>query len=330
MFSAEYTIRRILWIDAMAFRQRFLILTLAAVLALGFVGEAFARAGGGFSFGSRGARTFVMPNSTPTAPRGAAPFDRSATSNDAILGRPPQAGVFSGRGMLLGGLLGAGLFGLLFGHGFFGAGGVLSFLVLLLQLGLLFLVFRWIMGFFRGERAGVQNAAFYGNRGQGFGQASSNSGGALSTFGGRPAGTGGETKIEPSQADFAMFEQRLGEVQSAFGSEDLERLRDLATPEMVSYFAEELAANNRKGVVNRISEVKLLQGDLAEAWRERNAEYATVAMRFSLIDSIKDRITGSIVSPNPSTPQQVTEVWTYKRALGGAAGDWKLSAIQQA
>jgi predicted lipid-binding transport protein (Tim44 family) len=319
--------------DVMALRQRFLILTLAAVLALGSVGDAFARAGGGFSFGSRGARTFVMPNSTPTAPRGAAPFDRSGASNDAMLGRPPQTGFFSGgfRSGLLGGLLGAGLFGLLFGHGFFGGlGGGLSILGLILQLGLLFLVFKWIMGLIRGQRVGLQNAGFYGNRGQDFGQASSNSGGGRSSFGGGQAGTGGETKFEPTQADFTMFEQRLGEVQSAFGSEDLGRLRDLATPEMASYFAEELAANNRKGVVNRISDVKLLQGDLAEAWRERNAEYATVAMRFSLIDSMTDRITGRTVSPDPSTPQQVTEVWTYKRALGAAPGDWKLSAIQQA
>jgi predicted lipid-binding transport protein (Tim44 family) len=312
--------------DAMAFRQRFLILILAAALALGSVGDAFARAGHGFSFGSRGARTFIIPNSTPTAPRGAAPFDRSAASNDAILGGPPRTGFFSGGGMLLGGLLGAGLFGLLLGHGL---GGVSSFLVLLLQLGLLFLVFKWIMGFIRRERPGFQTAGLYGGPGQSFGQASSNSGGAFLTFGGRKAGSGRETKLAPTQADFSIFEHRLGEVQRAFGSEDLKQLGDLATPEMVSYFAEELTANNHKGVVNRISDVKLLQGDLAEAWREQNAEYATVAMRFSLIDSLVDRITGSIVSPNPSTPQQVTEVWTYKRALGGAPGDWKLSAIQQ-
>jgi hypothetical protein len=174
--------------DAMAFRQRFLILILAAALALGSVGDAFARAGGGFSFGSRGARTFVMPNSTPITPRGAAPFDRSVTSNDAILGRPPQTRSFSGRGMLLGGLLGAGLFGLLSGHGFFGLGGGMSILVLLLQLGLLFLVLKWIMGFIRRERPGFQNAGFNGARGQSFGQASSNSGGAFSTFGGGQAG----------------------------------------------------------------------------------------------------------------------------------------------
>ena len=73
----------------MAFRHKPLILILAATLALGFAGDAFARAGGGFSFGSRGGRTFSAPSGTPVAPR-AAPMERSMTSpNDSIF-RPPR------------------------------------------------------------------------------------------------------------------------------------------------------------------------------------------------------------------------------------------------
>jgi predicted lipid-binding transport protein (Tim44 family) len=37
---------------------------------------------------------------------------------------------------------------------------------------------------------------------------------------------------------------------------------------MVSYFTEDLNANKQRGVINKVSDVKLLQGDLAEAWRE--------------------------------------------------------------
>ena len=318
----------------MAFRQKFLILTLAAALALSYVGDAFARAGGGFSFGSRGARTFSMPNATPTAPRGAAPFDRSATSpNGAIFRRPPQGGLFSGGfgSGLLGGFLGAGLFGLLFGYGFFGGlGGGLSILGLILQIGLLFMLFKLVMGFIRGDRPAFQSAGLFGRSGLGFGGAASGGRGAFANFGGGQAGPGRETKFEPAPADFTMFEQRLVEIQNAFGREDLDRLRYLATPEMVSYFAEELAANHGNDVVNRLSDVKFLQGDLAEAWREENAEYATVAMRFSLLDVMADRVSGKIVSGDPEVPQQVTEVWTYKRPPRGTAGDWKLSAIQQA
>ena len=42
--------------------------------------------------------------------------------------------------------------------------------------------------------------------------------------------------------------------------------------------------NASRGVVNQVSDVKLEQGDLAEAWREGNVDYATVAMRFRLVD----------------------------------------------
>jgi predicted lipid-binding transport protein (Tim44 family) len=43
-----------------------------------------------------------------------------------------------------------------------------------------------------------------------------------------------------------------------------------------------------------------------------------------------DRVSGKLVSGDPAVPQQVTEVWTFARRVGGAPSDWKLSAIQQA
>ncbi len=315
----------------MAFRPKTLILALAATLALGFAGDTYARVGGGFSFGSRGARTFSAPSSTPTAPYGAAPVQRSMTSPNAnILGRPSpfaSGGLFSGgfgRG-LLGGFIGAGLFGLLFGHGLFGGlGGGLSILGLLLQIGLLFLLFKFVVGFLRGGRPAFQGAGPNPGSGQGLGQ------GGAQGFGAGLAGAAPRAaKLEITPADFSVFEQRLVAIQFAFGAEDFDRMRALATPEMASYFAEELAGNAKRGLVNRVSDVTFLQGDLSEAWREQQGEYATVAMRFSLIDTMADRVTGKIVSGDPAAPEQVTEVWTFARHVGGAAGDWKLSAIQQ-
>src|ERR1700737_2766454 len=216
----------------MAFRHRPLILILAATLALGFAGDAFARMGGGSSFGSRGARTFSAPSATPLAPR-AAPMERSMTSpNDGVCRRPApfsQGGFFSGgfgRG-LLGGFIGAGLFGLLFGHGLFGGlGGGLSILGLLLQIGLLFLLFKLVMGF-RGNRPAFQGTGYNRDSGQGVGQ-----GGAagFAGFGGGPAGAPRGTKLELSPADFSVFEQRLVAIQTAFGAEDFDRMRELGTP----------------------------------------------------------------------------------------------------
>src|ERR1700730_291984 len=91
------------------------------------------------------------------------------------------------------------------------------------------------------------------------------------------------------------------------------------------YFAEELAANAKNGLVNRVSDMKFLRGDLSGTWREQQGEYATVAMRFSLIDIMSDRVSGRIVSGDPALPRQATEVWTFARRLGApqATGDYR-------
>ena len=311
----------------MSFRSKMLIAALAVLLSLGMAGDAFARAGGGFSMGSRGFHTYSAPSSTWNA----APIQRSTTPYGNYgqgygyggYNRPGFFGGGFGRG-LIGGFLGAGLFGLLFGHGFFGGlGGGMSFLGLLLQLGLIYLLIRFAMSFFRGSQP-----AFFGGP-QGYPQASSYVGAGPQPGNYGYGGMGGETPLSLQPEDYNAFERRLGEVQSAFSDEDVNRLQALATPEMVGYFREELDGNARRGVVNRTSGTKLMKGDLAEAWREGGAEYATVAMQYALIDTMVDRASGRIVSGNPNVPDQVTELWTFVRAAGAGPEAWRLSAIQQ-
>ena len=96
---------------------------------------------------------------------------------------------------------------------------------------------------------------------------------------------------------------------------------------MLSYFSDELSANASRGIENQISNIKLEQGDLSEAWREGAADYATVAMRFGITDVMTDRTTGRVVEGDPNKVEEATELWTFRRDQGG---EWKVSAIQQA
>jgi predicted lipid-binding transport protein (Tim44 family) len=285
---------------------------LAIVLALGMsASTADARVGGGFSMGSRGVRTFTPPPATRTAPN-VSPLNRSVTQ-PAKPGFNSPTGGFFGRG-LFGGFFGAGLLGLLLGYGLFGGlGGFASILGLVLQVGLVVLIGRFLWTLWQRRQP-----AFAGG-----GPTLRDAGGP--GFGGQPAGmTGG--RLDITQTDYDAFDRLLGEVQTAYSNEDIGALRSRVTPEMLSYFTEQLSGNASRGVVNRVSGVRLLQGDLAEAWREGNAEYATVAMHFALIDRTLDRSSGRLVDGSES-PQEVTEVWTFMRAPGG---QWGLSAIQQA
>ena len=100
----------------------------------------------------------------------------------------------------------------------------------------------------------------------------------------------------------------------------------MATPEMVSYFGEQLAQQVSQGVRNAVTDVSLVSGDLSQAWTEQGRDYATVAMRFSMIDVTRDAA-GRIVDGSPTEHVTATEIWTFVRSRGG---HWILSAIQQA
>src|SRR6266705_2822089 len=316
-------------------RARGLVKALAVALSLALplmlaVASADARIGGGGSSGSRGSRTFSAPPSTSTAPGTAQPFNRTitqpgspglgapATSGGGFFNRPGSRGLLGG---LAAGFLGAGLLGMLFGGGMFsGLGGLSSIFGLILQVGLIIIVVRLAMAWWQRRHA---SASAYAGAAPGAAVGS----GAQSSF---RTGTGfgsgsGSAPLEIGPADYEAFERLLSEIQAAWSNEDVAKLHTLATPEMVSYFTKDLEENKARNDINKVSDVKLLQGDLSEAWREGDTDYASVAMRFSLVDKTLERTSGKLVAGSDA-PAEVTEVWTFVRPRGS---NWELSAIQQ-
>jgi predicted lipid-binding transport protein (Tim44 family) len=309
-------------------RTRGIVRAIAVILSVALplmlaTPSADARIGGGLSSGSRGMRTFSAPPSTSTAPGTAQPFNRTLTQpgSPGGLGTAAGGGFFNRPGGMLGGLaagfLGAGLLGMLFGGGMFGGlGGLSSIFGLILQIGLIIIVVRMAMSWWQRRQA---PASAYAGPAAGPGASA-----GFRTGTGFGLGTA-STPLEIVPADYEAFERLLGEIQAAWSNEDVARLHTLATPEMVSYFTRDLAQNKASNDINKVSDVKLLQGDLAEAWREGDTDYASVAMRYSLVDKTLERTTGRLVEGSDQ-PEEVTEVWTFVRPRGAG---WELSAIQQ-
>ncbi|OYR13517.1 Tim44 domain-containing protein [Brucella grignonensis] len=328
---------------------------LTAAMVLGLIASfaavdfAEARRAGGGGFGSRGARTYQAPAPTRTAPNNVAPMERSMTPNTGTntqANRPAagaqnaaaaqrSGGMFGNFGRsMLGGLLVGGLIGMMLGNGLGGLAGMFG---LLLQVAVIALIAMFVMRMFANRRqtaaAGAGNASA-----QSFGAAKSAA--PQAGFGSRTPSVNpleakqAETSAAPvveeepmdvGQEELDRFEQMLSEIQTAYGREDYAALRKLATPEAMSYLAEELGEIASSGMRNEVKDVKLLQGDVSEAWREGNVEYATVAIRYSAIDVMLDRNTGAVVEGNPHEPVESVEVWTFTRVDGG---DWLLAAIQ--
>ncbi len=316
--------------------MRRLIPLLAALLALAMAAApvaALARAGDSSSMGSRGSRTYAAPPPTRTAPY-AAPIERSLTAPGGGTSRGGMSGGMMGgygSGMrpsfmsgLFGGLIGAGLAGMLLGRGFFwGMGSFGGFIGFLIQIALIVWLVRFI----------ARRVLATGPRGAGFAPpfAGSPPPPPPCMPGGMPGGMApgmGAARPAPviGAADFHAFEQALYAIQAAWSAQDLPALRRLASPEMVSYFAEQLADHASRGVRNVVRDVRLERGDLSEAWSENGRDFATVAMQFSMIDVTQDAA-GRIVDGSPSERVSATEFWTFVRAPGGT---WILSAIQQA
>lgn len=309
------------------FRFLAVLLSLVTVFSVATVDMAEARRGG--SFGSRGTRTFQTVPATNTSPTTTAPVNRTMTNQQATQPRnattpiSQRPGGLFGGGLLQGLFLG-GLFGLFLGHGFGGALGIFSLLFQILLIGGLL----WFL--FGRRRMAAPASATAGGPGGG-----PQMGGnpferrdpqpRANPFGGG-GGAAASSNIEVSNRDLDVFEQRLAEVQDAFSREDYGALRAITTPEMMGYLSEELGENASRGLRNEVVDVKMLGGSVAEAWREGERDYVTVAMRYESRDVTRERATGRIVSGDEALTE-TTEVWTFVRERGG---EWKLSAIQEA
>lgn len=304
------------------FGSKFTRVAVIATAVLGLIAaDALARPAG--NAGSRGSRTFSAPPPTATAPKAAQPIQKSITQpGQATQGAATAAAATQAarpslmRNLLLGGLIGAGLATL------FGAGALANVLGFLLQAALIAgLVYLAVMFFRRRSGApamATASAAPGGNAQQAnsYRQAASAMGGAAT-----PA-------LDITGDDYNAFERLLGDIQQAYSRGDMDALGRMLTPEMLSYYAGEFEENRRKGLRNELGAPKLLQGDLSEAWREQSGDYATVAMRYSLTDAMVDD-SGRVVSGSRTEPQEVTEVWTFRRDRGAGANAWELSAVQQ-
>jgi predicted lipid-binding transport protein (Tim44 family) len=307
------------------------VLFLSAWVALA-PGLAEARAGGGGSQGSRGSRTYESNGTrpmersiAPQAPTTQRPYTQPAPQSQ-LAQRP---GFFSGspflRG-LVGGFIGAGIFGMLFGHSAWAADGssISSFLGMLIQFaiiaGLIWLAIRLFRSRSRPGYAGAGGGSDDADRGY------ARSAGAMAASSSQ-ATRGNPIEFPVTEADYNEWGALLVDIQDAWSRGDLTRLRQYVTPEMLSYFGEELARYASQGVENRVEQVTLLKGDVEEAWREDGMEYVTARLRWSAIDYKVRTGTNQVVEGDPNVPAEATEVWTFVRSASG--GRWILSAIQQ-
>lgn len=309
-----------------------------ALLAFAGIPDAFAKAGSGGSFGSRGSRTADRPMqrsvTPPPAQMAPGPQAQQPMYNPGAVRQPaaPLAGAMAQPSFfqrnpfvsgMLGGLVGAGIGSMLFGHSpalaaASTASPGASMFGMLLQLALLgggaYLLFRL---FRRRQEATASQAPYQRSTYQDADQ-------RIEML---PAAQAPriEKEFEAAGSDLDAFSDILQGVQKAWSNGDLAKLRMLATPEIVSWLSEDLSRNASLGVVNKVENVTLVKGDIVESWREGVRDYVTAALTFSAIDTTVKADTGELVEGDPKIPAESAEAWTFVRIDGGR---WLLSAVE--
>ncbi len=292
--------------------------------------SAFARAGGGRSFGSRGSRSFSTPRPAAPAPAQTAPGAGQLASPPAA-GFPQQGGFLrSMAGGLIGGMAGAMLFRSLgmAGESSETAGGGIG----MLDIALIGLLLYFLFSYFRKRRRAAESSAYYG----------ASPAPEIGTAPGTPrsvaplqgsdldAGVAHIRQMDPSYNPSRFLEESTDaffKVQAAWTQRDMSPAAGLLTSEMLGNFEEQVRTMRKEGRINRLENIAVRSVELAEAWQEGGQDFVTVKFLANLLDYTVDEKTGRISGGSKDAPVRFEEYWTFTRPVGKPA--WKLAAIQQ-
>ncbi len=277
---------------------------------------AYARIGGGRSFGGRGSRSFSRP-AAPSSSR-----QQTAPGYSQPYATQPGGGLLRSIGMgLAGGFLGSMLFrGLGYGSTGWGEGsGGVGPLEILIIGGLGFMLYRM----YKRRKEGSGGSSIFGNSGL-FG------GNTENTYN-RQTSVSDIKRNEPS-FDEGRFKDNVMDmffrIQAAWMNRDLSSAKSLLTDEMRNIFQEDIDAMRRTKQINRLENIAVRNVEITEAWQESGQDYITALIYANILDYTIDESDGSVVKGSKTEPVKFEEYWTFTRLSG--PNPWMLSAINQA
>jgi len=313
-------------------RRSVVLATLVAMALTGFLWpvDAWGRAGGGRSSGSRGSRSYSAPaRPSPSPSRPVAP----PASGQPSPQRPAWMGGLMGgiAGLFLGGLIGRLLFGGI-GGGFGGGFGLMEILIIA---GLAYAAFSYARRRQEKMPAGPQGYA--------------TSQGADPTPW-RPESPSPATDTLPGPAAPSDLDRGVGhirqmdgafdptrfadtasdfffKVQAAWMARDMGAVRDRLTPEMHATLQKDCDQLRTAGRVNRLENIAVRTVEVTEAWQEEGQDFVTVRFLANLLDYTTDETGAQVLEGSRTEPVKFEEYWTFVRPVG--PNPWRVGAIQQ-
>jgi len=288
--------------------------------------DAFARAGGGMSFGSRGSRSFSSPSRPYSAPAPSQPMTPQLPTQQPSMWRSLAMGVAGG---FLGSLLFSGLsHGM--GYGGFGESGI-GLLDIVLIGGLLYILYMRI----KKRKEGASTSAYSYQTGvspstgqqTGFTDSPRDQG---YTEGDVQTGLRHIRQMDPSfdEARFSdLCMDNFFKIQGAWINRDMTLIRNILTQEMVGILQRDADKLKAEKKINKLDNIAVRSVEITEAWEEGGTDFITVRIVASILDYTESE-SGDLLSGSKTEPIKFEEYWTFARSIG--SNNWQLSAINQA
>lgn len=296
--------------------------------------DAFARAGGGRSSGSRGSRT-SPPSRSYQSPTPSQPSKETARPSQPSpqTFQQPQSSIWRGiAGGVIGGILGGMLFRSLgFGSNVNGMGGGIGLFEILLIGVIVFGIYWYIR---RRRQAASEERYYQGSMGAG-----ETSYPTTPTPGYEPQREDkwdlGKGLSYIQQMDSSFDEKKFQDlcmdhffkIQGAWANNDISGIRNLLTEEMGKIIGDDISKLKIEKRINKLENIAVRSVDIVEAWQESGRDYITVRFYANLLDYTVDETTGQVVSGSKTEPVKFEEFWTFTRTVGNHP--WQLSAINQ-
>lgn len=298
--------------------------------------DAFARAGGSKSFGSRGSRSYSSPSSPSKSTTKPSRQMTPATSQSQSGGflRNMAGGLAGG---IIGGILGSMLFGSIgmASSGGLGGSGIGLFEIALI--GAMLYGIWWFIKKKRREAVATAGPVYYRETTQPQQPMTYGSATVASSYD-DPERRENDVITDLSyikQMDHSFDEQLFKDqcmdnffkVQGAWVNRDLSTIRTALTEEMFGILQRDADDLKNKNQINRLENIAVRTVDITEAWQEAGKDFITVRLIANLLDYTVDETSGQVLAGSKTTPVKFEEYWTFTRPVGNYP--WQLSAINQ-
>jgi len=120
--------------------------------------------------------------------------------------------------------------------------------------------------------------------------------------------------------------QTIFDLHDAWNHEDLDKIRDRVTPQMLELMGMGMKILSLRGEISRVEDLALSQIVVLMAGQEEGKDIITMGFQGRVVDYLLERRSFKLISGSMTYPERLQECWTFEREWGRSS--WLLTDIQ--